>query len=126
MKRRAIGTIFCFVISLFFLVIWHMEINDRMAAFLLYATSLSVICFLCFGVTLIFAWRKSDISPYWIFGVTDILLAGLAGLVAFLNFHNAQDDLDGLFGGMILVVIVPMTLLALLGDWIVSKIMEDK
>lgn len=126
MKRRAIGTITCFVLSLLLFAVWHMNFDDRFATLLLYVNSLSVICFICFGVTLIFAWRKSDISPYWIFAVTDILLMGLAGFVAYINIHNAKDDYDGLFGGLIIVVVIPMALLALIGNSIVSKFMEDK
>lgn len=126
MKKRLIGTIACFVMTLALLGVWHLNISDKTAAVLLYLTSLSAVCFLCFGVTAIFGWKKSAISPYWIFGVTDVLIGGVAAIFAVINLATAKGDFDGILGAMIIVVGAPVMLVILIGNYIVSRIMEDK
>lgn len=126
MKKRLIATITCFITTLILWGVWHMKINDVTAMVLLYGITLSAVCFACFGVTTLFAWKKSDISPYWIFGVTDVLLGGVAAVIAYFDFHNAKEGFDGILGAMILVVGVPVMLFVLIGDYIVSKIMENR
>ena len=126
MKKRLIATITCFITTLILWGVWHMKINDLTAMVLLYGITLSAVCFVCFGVTTLFTWKKSDISPYWIFGVTDVLLGGVAAVIAYVDFHNAKEGFDGILGAMILVVGVPVMLFVLIGDYIVSKIMENR
>lgn len=89
------------------IIIWVIEIINPSVKFFL-AAILSTIISICFGVVCIVNKISENISPYFVFGVTDVIIGILITIYSLYDMYiNREKLLGGLFGYILLSCVVP-------------------
>ena len=121
MKKTLAGTIVSFILSVILGIITFVYNPSNWELILFVRTAISIVLFICFGTTCIVRKFRSNISPYLVFGLTDIIIGLLATIFAVvdINADANADFIPGLLAAILLIYIIPILCLILFIDFVV-------
>lgn len=130
-------TIFFFVflaLSIISYVVFQGDISEEAVGYTGLSVIVSPLLTACFGFSWILQKIFKNKSAYSMFAVADLICIAIVLIIAFSDIlKDSSGELSGIFGGLLIALIVPLQLIILIGDlilwgvvYIIKKNTADK